>query len=199
MINTNELSKYSNDSVVEGGVLAQSVHYGQTKRFEEARKQLAGPSLPANNTKLLELLNEILEYLGVSLKAEEVRPPYDSKYDKGYVWIKIAHDPKSGKRYGRVVANGPVNFEIPNDKSNYHLKNHKGQWKYPISGVWVHDSELEWDTEQIIAIPIGNVPVNVAKFYIGNFLLENGIPIIDKFSHRYFAAAARKWINKQKP
>jgi hypothetical protein len=102
------------------------------------------------------------------------------------VWMKFA---LSG--HLAVIAKGAdINFHYPSSKDDY-LKRTKNDrnWVYNTSGVILHRLELKWNTNFVLVFPLPCIPdglkIGDIECGIGNYLIENGVPILDYYSHRY--------------
>lgn len=103
---------------------------------------------------------------------------------KHIIWMKFAHlKTEVEKKYLVVVARSDdVNFSIPTNAKDYGNKN------YNTSGIIVHKLEMEWDEDFVLLFPIPKVGDHEMKDIecgVGEYLLENNVPIIDFYSHKF--------------
>lgn len=109
---------------------------------------------------------------------------------KHVIWMKFA---KNGQ-LGVVAASNDYNFDIPpssdvyDETTNGKPKCECNRWKYTTSGIILHKLNLEWDESFLLIFPLQGIEDSWLKDIetgMGNFLIENDVPIIDFYSHRY--------------
>ena len=109
---------------------------------------------------------------------------------KHVIWMKFA---KNGQ-LGVVAASNDYNFDIPpssdvyDETTNGKPKCECNGWKYTTSGIILHKLNLEWDESFLLIFPLQGIEDSWLKDIetgMGNFLIENDVPIIDFYSHRY--------------
>ena len=109
---------------------------------------------------------------------------------KHVIWMKFA---KNGQ-LGVVAASNDYNFDIPpssdvyDETTNGKPKCKCNKWKYTTSGIILHKLNLEWDESFLLIFPLQGIEDSWLKDIetgMGNFLIENDVPIIDFYSHRY--------------
>ena len=127
-----------------------------------------------------ELENKINDHFGLV-----ENPLNDSKH---VIWMKFA---KNGQ-LGVVAAGNDYNFDIPpssdvyNETNNGKRKCKCNKWKYATSGIILHKLNLEWDESFLLIFPLQGIEDSQRKDIeegVGNFLIENDVPIIDFYSH----------------
>lgn len=127
-----------------------------------------------------ELENKINDHFGLV-----ENPLNDSKH---VIWMKFA---KNGQ-LGVVAAGNDYNFDIPpssdvyNETTNGKRKCKCNKWKYATSGIILHKLNLEWDESFLLIFPLQGIEDSQRKDIeegVGNFLIENDVPIIDFYSH----------------
>ena len=115
------------------------------------------------------------------------KPLNDSKH---VIWMKFA---KNGQ-LGVVAASNDYNFDIPpssdvyDETTNGKPKCKCNGWKYTTSGIILHKLNLEWDKSFLLIFPLQGIEDSMRRTIekgIGNFLIENDVPIIDFYSHKY--------------
>ena len=106
------------------------------------------------------------------------------------IWMKFA---KNGQ-LGVVAAGNDYNFDIPpssdvyNETNNGKRKCKCNKWKYATSGIILHKLNLEWDESFLLIFPLQDIEDSWLKDIetgMGNFLIENDVPIIDFYSHKF--------------
>ena len=107
---------------------------------------------------------------------------------KHVIWMKFA---KNGQ-LGVVAASNDYNFDIPPSSEVYDEttdgkpKSNSNGWKYTTSGIILHKLNLEWDESFLLIFPLQGIEDSQRKDIeegVGNFLIENDVPIIDFYSH----------------
>lgn len=108
---------------------------------------------------------------------------------KHVIWMKFT---KNGQ-LGVVAASNDYNFDIPpssdvyNETTDGKLKSNSNRWKYTTSGIILHKLNLEWDESFLLIFPLHGIENiqrrNLIETGVGNFLIENDVPIIDFYSH----------------
>lgn len=187
-----------------------SVHYGKTKRFDKAKEQFKEDSI--DKQKIITLIRaylqeclqeysvDYLEYLKTlgdeanvvytdEISTEEFNRNIMKLYsnlncEKDVLWLKFTNT----GHLGVVASSNDVNFDIPPSKDVYDERE-KRKWKYSTSGIIVHYVGTEWDTTFFLVFPLPNLPGDKKSRHeievgVGNYLIENGIPILDFYSHR---------------
>ncbi|RKP46311.1 hypothetical protein D7Z26_24875 [Cohnella endophytica] len=100
------------------------------------------------------------------------------------VWLKFTKD----GFIGVVATSDDVNFNIPESKDVYHDKD-GNSWRYNTSGIIVHSVDQEWDESFVLIYPLRNIPDGLTRHDIekgiGNYLINNRVPILDFYSHNY--------------
>lgn len=91
-----------------------------------------------------------------------------------------------------------INFDIPpNDsvydskvwKYNEYTKKAELVWKYNSSGILVHKLNKKWDESLVLVFPLRKLNESCGygrhniEMAIGNYLIEQKVPIIDYYSH----------------
>lgn len=181
-----------------------SVHFGNDFRFERAKEQLdlfceLNQDGLIMRESIINLTNEFLLKMGMSSITEpkvnwnnvESNTQFYKKIKKEYgllsisdiVWMKFTTE----GILGAVAVSNDINFEIPKD-NNYDEKI-KGYWKYNSSGIIIKELELNWNSNEILVFPLINIPEGLNRgdieCGIGNYLINNGIPILDYYSHKF--------------
>ena len=107
------------------------------------------------------------------------------------IWMKFA---KNGQ-LGVVAASNDYNFDIPpssdvyDETTNGKPKCKCNKWKYTTSGIILHKLNLEWDESFLLIFPLHGIENiqrrNLIEKGVGNFLIENDVPIVDFYSHMF--------------
>lgn len=181
-----------------------SVHFGDTYRIDKAREQIA--LSPVDISSIIAYVNAFLQAIGMqTIKSPIVHDPLQMNYEKlrainnltakdDIVWMKFTED----GYLGVVAASADINFDIPQDASEYDIKvweydsyskQRKRVWKHTSSGILVHQLDKKWDSSFALVFPLSDIPKGYRRKdierAIGNYLAAKGVPIIDFFSHNY--------------
>lgn len=188
-----------------------SVHCGRTKRFDKAEEQLK--KAPKTVDEIINLTNSFLHNIGLKTvdnpkftnfsvdNDDKTVKINDKKFNdqfglvenplndpKHVIWMKFA---KNGQ-LGVVAASNDYNFDIPPSSDVYDETNNGkrkckcNKWKYATSGIILHKLNLEWDESFLLIFPLQGIEDSQRKDIeegVGNFLIENDVPIIDFYSH----------------
>lgn len=174
-----------------------SVHYDKRIRFDKAEEQA---KLEAKKIQdIIDYTNEFLGLVGMNSAInpiierksfeknlyKEIKEKNNLKDKRDIVWMKFTEDGYLG-----VVATGnDINFQVPNDLSDYKEKISKKKWKYNTSGIIIHHLKKQWDESFVLIFPLQNIPEKLKRGdierRIGNYLIKKEVPILDFFSHRY--------------
>lgn len=91
-----------------------------------------------------------------------------------------------------------INFDISPNESVYdnkvwkydeYTKNNELVLKYNSSGILVHKLKKEWDESFVLVFPLRKLKESCGysrhniEMAIGNYLIEQNVPIIDFYSH----------------
>ena len=182
-----------------------SVHYGNEYRLEKARKQIALPKV--DRSIVADFVLEFLKRLGFNSKCNPIlENPLKIDYRifavenelddiRDIIWLKFTSD----GFLGVVAVSNDINFEIPKNAQEYDVKIKKYNsyrkkeeyvWKYPSSGILVHQLEKRWDESFVLIFPLPNLHKtgytrDSVERAVGNYLIDKGVPIIDFYSHNY--------------
>ena len=190
----------------------RSVHYEQTERFDKAEEQLN--KAPKTVDEIINLTNSFLQSNGLkpvdnpkftSFSVDNsdktvVGKNNDKLEDKindhfglvknplnkpsHVIWMKFA---KNGQ-LGVVAASNDYNFDIPPSSDVYNETTNGNGWKYATSGIILHKLNLEWDESFLLIFPLQDIEDSWLKDIetgMGNFLIENDVPIVDFYSHMF--------------
>ncbi len=175
-----------------------SVHCDKRTRFDKAEVQA---ELKAKKIQeIIKFTNEFLVLLGMNSTInpiikrksfednlyKEIKEKNHLKDERDIIWMKFTKD----GFLGVVATSNDINFQIPNDISEYKEKTTNGKWKYNTSGIIIHHLKKRWDESFVLIFPLQNISEKLLKRGdvergIGNYLIKNKIPILDFFSHRY--------------
>ena len=174
---------------------ASSVHYESTFRIDKARKQTTFNSVPVEI--ISEYVNEFLELAdmlkienptfeldGSEIDYDEIKEQYKLKDVKDIVWLRFTKDGD----LTTVAVSNDINFIMPKDETEYNdVEN--GKWKYPTASIIVHKLGKRYDESFVLLFPLVNIPDGLTSHDIetgiGNYLIEQGVPILDFYSHNY--------------
>lgn len=192
----------------------RTVHFGKTERLKMAEEQLSLSIVEINEiikltndfikTYGLEVYsgNNIIKAEQNPELTEDFLKNFNKKVTKKYkglkskkdiIWMKFT----KCKRLGVVACSNDINFDIPKSKEEYHepkkiVDGKIKQWKYNTSGIIVDSQGLEWDKSFVLVFPLiglkegreGTKQRHELETGIGNYLIENKVPIVDYYSHR---------------
>jgi hypothetical protein len=180
-----------------------SVHYKNTYRLEEAKRQAS--LSPVSIDEIIHHVNDFLDILGMEQVDSPRRKPSEIDYaeikqryhladQRDIVWMKFTTD----GYLGVVAASNDVNFDLPPSSKDYdkritvydpYSKKYRPAWLYNTSGILVHQLGKEWDTSFVLLFPLANLPGGLERGdverAIGNYLIDNHVPILDFYSHNY--------------
>ncbi|UJS27847.1 hypothetical protein L2Z53_00365 [Macrococcoides canis] len=187
----------------EGKRYCHSVHYKSYTRFQKAKEQLTLPTVGVE--KIQEYVLEFLSKIDIKptknpkmnltvVDYKKIKNDYSLKNEKDIVWMKFT---KSGY-LGVVAVSNDINFDIPNNTSEYNLKIEvwdpykkckKSEWKHNSSGIIIHKLREQWDDSFVLVFPLKNIPYGYCRHdiekAIGNYLIKKNVPILDFYSHIY--------------
>lgn len=174
-----------------------SVHCDKRTRFDKAEEQA---ELKAKKVQeIIDYTNEFLGLLGMNSAInpiieresfennlyKEIKEKNNLKDERDMVWMKFTKD----GFLGVVATSNDINFQIPNDSSEYKEKLTKIKWKYNTSGIIIHHLKKKWDESFVLIFPLQNISEKLKRGDvergIGNYLIKKEVPILDFFSHRY--------------
>lgn len=183
-----------------------SVHYEDTTRFMKAVEQAS--LKPTDINKVISLTKEFLTLANLKMSEnplfqhiqpedynqafyEKLQSKFKLSEQEDIVWMKFTKD----GFLGVVATSNIINFNIPstadeyNDLSNGNSKSSTNVWKYNTAGIILHHLKKEWNEEFVLIFPLTNIPANLSrskiKCGIGNYLIENEVPILDYYSHNF--------------
>ena len=125
-----------------------------------------------------------------------------NKYDD-IVWMKFSDEGIAKCGYLCTVATGAdINFRIPSDESDYcakcerdyrsktsYLHLRSDDYEYNSCGVIMHKLQKSYDTKFVLVFPLNNIPDQLKRgdieAGIGNYLIAQGVPILDYYSHKF--------------
>lgn len=167
-------------------------------RLEKAKEQYELPAVSKDEIK--ELVNKFLK----SLKMEAISNPeylprkvtdrtigirrinYSKIWNdnmpkqtekEDIVWIKFVETKEGKNRHISVVGVGCDISFTDNTKNT------------TSSGKILKELNLEWDDKEILIFPLKNIPAGLKRSDIesgiGNYLIDNGVPILDFYSHNF--------------
>ena len=167
-----------------------SVYYGNHTRFNKAEEQME--LKPVAVSKIIKHTNDFLELLGMDKVNDarqenktwgkklykEIKDNNDLEDERDIVWMKFTKD-----AFLSVVAtSSDVNFDVPVSDKDYNKKHN-------TSGIIIHYLNTEWDESFVLVFPLKKIPQGLKRGDIergiGNYLIKQGVPILDFYSHRY--------------
>ncbi len=181
-----------------------SVHGKSYSRYNKAKSEITKPIVSREKT--IELVNNILKaanlkdienpifYNPSDIDYKKLKKDYELDEVRDIVWIKFT---KSGF-VGVVAMGNDINFDIPQNSDDYdkkirkfnkYKKEYKLVWKHTSSGILVHKLGQEWDESFVLIFPLSklkdscNYSRHQIEVAIGNYLIDNEVPIIDYYSH----------------
>ena len=174
-----------------------SVHNSSTARIDKAIEQY-NKAKSCKNTKndIAKHAKNFLRLLGfkdpksVKIKSEDVDydklvQEYGLNDKRDIVWMKFSKE----QYLCTVACSNDINVDAVPENGDINEKNEKGRgFKYNTSAVIMHVLGLKWD-EEVIIIPLTCIPDGLSRgdieTGIGNYLIAQGIPILDYYSHNY--------------
>lgn len=193
-------------------------------RHDKAKEQLIFEKVEINE--IIYLVNELLENTGLtpvtnpifnnpvplsSVKYENFKNANQLYNTIGEIFIRFTADGYIGV-IGKDFKD--INFQIPNDESDYTKRTYKQKvhyiaptmfhnskkdwnWTYNTAGILLHHLAKTWDTSFVLLFPLSPKSTNPNPHFdpnrrdtdyeraIGNYLIKKGVPIIDFYSHNY--------------
>lgn len=185
-----------------------SVHGNNEYRLNRAKEQLEFHKelLKKPNTEksykdlIIEHANDFLKKLGMPQVQNPIYKLNEKPIDRDFykdikekynlvsvndiVWMKFTQEGVLGV----VGVSNDINFDIPNS-TDYDSLDSKGYWRFNTSGIIVHSVGQQWDEEFVLVFPLKSIPEGYVRgdieCGIGNYLIENDIPILDYYSHKF--------------
>lgn len=133
---------------------------------------------------------------------ESMKEKYGLACRKDIVWMKFTKDINNAENgHLGVVGQGDdlhYQSELPENEFVYNAttdgkpKNKGNRWKYTTSSIIIHHLMLKekikgWDESFVLAYPLPNIPCGLDREKIetgiGNYLIDNSVPILDYYSH----------------
>lgn len=181
----------------------QSVHGNSYVRYNKALEESKKNVVPIET--IIKYVNELLKAVGIPSVNNPIMNPSEVDYqslkkefelddERDIIWIKFTNC----GFIGVVATSNDINFDIPPCNSAYDEKVRKYNeyskkdecvWKYNSSGILLHKLEMEWDESFILVFPLKKLKENCTytrhdiEMAIGNYLIEQNVPIIDYYSH----------------
>lgn len=104
------------------------------------------------------------------------------------VWMKFTRD----GYLGVVAVSNDIGFDIPSSCEEYNQKiQYKSsfRWKFSTAGILIHSLGKQRDDSFALVFPLKNMPKGYKRHHIemgiGNYLIANGVPMLDFYSHNY--------------
>ena len=170
-----------------------SVHFSKY-RLNKAFEQVNLSKVSVEET--VKIINTFLSEIGMTeieqaiiqgvknINYRSIKKYYNLKSIKDIIWLKFTKDGYCGV----VAVSNDVNFNIPPSAVAYNEKSN-GRWKYNTSGILVPQVNKEWDDSFVLIFPLVDIPEGYTRHDIeravGNYLIDNNVPIIDFYSHNY--------------
>ena len=114
-----------------------------------------------------DLLTEILDHSFDDKYYERKLKPYGLSSASQLIWMRFAND----GHLGVVAASNDINFD--HDTRSYRI---------------IEPCKLDWDKSFVLIFPLSaNINYNrdEVETAVGNYLIENKVPILDYYSHNY--------------
>lgn len=182
----------------------QSVHGRSYVRYNKAKKEIDNKAIVPMQ-KIIDYINELLKAIGITQVQFPIMSPSEVNYtslkekfdlddERDIVWIKFTED----GFVGVVATSNDINFNIPPNASVYdnkilkyngYTKKDELVWKYNSSGILVHKLKKKWNESLVLVFPLKELSENCTysrheiEMAIGNYLIEQQVPIIDYYSH----------------
>ncbi|MCL2637883.1 MAG: hypothetical protein FWD48_05870 [Oscillospiraceae bacterium] len=184
-----------------------SVRFGDTKRFEQAEKQIEqAQEHPISIDEIINHTNDFLVALEMDKiiclpkekpKSKEfyknIKTEYNLEDKRDIVWMKFTKD----NFLGVVAVSADINFNIPPSRCKKHYtetkngkpKNKNNHWEYNTSGIIINHLGQKWKEDFVLIFPLKNIPSGLKRGHIecgiGNYLIDKGVPILDYYSHMF--------------
>ncbi len=176
---------------------AISVHNSSKARIDKAIEQYnKAKSCKITKNDIAKHVKDFLSLLGFRDPKSVIIRPEDVDYNKlvedyglndkrDIVWMKFSKE----QYLCTVACSNDINVDAVPKNGDINEKNEKGRgFKYNTSAVIMHELELEWD-EEVMIIPLTCIPDGLSRgdieTGIGNYLIAQGVPILDYYSHNY--------------
>lgn len=175
-----------------------SVHGRSTMRMDRAKEQavLAPTAIDdiidytndfLNKLCMIPVLNpktDLSKLADMNEYYEDIERIYKLRDKRDIVWMAFTTD----GYLGVVAVSNDIGFDMPPKQKSYHDKIN-GDWKYSTSGIIVHSLGKTWNKSFVLVFPLQNIPNGLTRgdieCGIGNYLIWNGVPILDYYSHRF--------------
>ena len=120
----------------------------------------------------------------VDINYQNIKEKNQLNDSRDIVWIKFT---KSGYA-GIVAVSSDINFDIPESIKEYDQKKEDGKWLRNSSGIIIHKLKQEWDESFVLIFPLQDMEKyqrhDIEKA-VGNYLIEQNVPLLDYYSHLY--------------
>lgn len=174
-----------------------SVHNSSSVRMNKAIEQYnKARDCNISRDTIAEYAKAFLSLLGIKNPESVIKKLEDVDYNqlvqeygltdkRDIVWMKF-----SNHYYLCTVAcSNDINLDAVPPKGDINEKKESGRgFKYNTSAVIMHNLGLEWD-EEVMIIPLTCIPDGLSRgdieTGIGNYLIAQGVPILDYYSHNY--------------
>lgn len=189
---------------IDGKKYWQSVHGRSYVRYNKAKKEIDEKIIVPIEI-IIDHVNELLKAIGITQVQFPIMSPSEVNYtslkeefnlddERDIVWIKFTKD----DFVGVVATSNDINFDIPPDASVYdnkilkyneYKKKDELIWQYNSSGILVHKLKKKWNESLVLVFPLKELRKNCKysrheiEMAIGNYLIEQQVPIIDYYSH----------------
>lgn len=174
---------------------AASVRFRQTYRLKKAEEE--SKKNPVSVNEISDLIISFLNGIEIETTNQPIYEnplPFDYQGmkeefklddERNIVWIKFTTD----GYIGVVAISNDINFNYPTSESDYDEKDKNGKWTFNTSGILIRKLNKFWDESFVLVFPLVNIPYGYKRGDIeeavGNFLINNNIPILDYYSHIY--------------
>lgn len=189
---------------INGKKYWQSVHGRSYVRYNKAKKEIDEKIIVPIEI-IIDHVNELLKAIGITQVPFPIMSPFEVNYtslkeefnlddERDIVWIKFTKD----DFVGVVATSNDINFDISPDASVYdnkiwkyneYKKKDELVWQYNSSGILVHKLKKKWNESRVLVFPLKELRKNCKysrheiEMAIGNYLIEQQVPIIDYYSH----------------
>lgn len=172
-------------------------------RFLKAQEQATKPSVAVEV--IAQHVNDFLQKIGMKpienpiysmnniqmdgntpkIDYKNIQKQFNLNSQSDIVWMKFTQD----GYLGVVATSNDINFDYPASSDDYDKKTISGKWLHFTSGILIHKLNKKWDTSFVLLFPLANIPKPYTRSdiekAIGNYLIEQNIPVIDFYSHNY--------------
>lgn len=155
-------------------------------RIETSEKE--AKKTPVSVDKIIKYVNHFLKHIGITpcenhlfklsgtqwIDYRDIQKKHNLNDKRDIVWMKFTQD----GYLGVVAVSSDINFNKPDNHNRCNT-----------SGMIIYHLGKQWDEGFVLLFPLTNLSTTLSRHAvecgIGNYLIENGVPILDFYSHNY--------------